>query len=121
MKYIRTIIDTIEMLVCEDADGTIITEKYNELGIKITNKMKSSWIKKQSDNIAELCDKWIVVIDGTPHVMAHECDVIDKIENNKKLGINTVAYGAVWVQLSNGAWRLEPVTEIKEGRELELL
>ena len=111
MKYIRTkdgIYTLIENGLCQtpkDVQNALITGDY-----------------KQADTIEELCDKWIIVENGIPHVLAYECDLLDKINNNKRIGItDSVGYGAIWIKLPNGAYRLEPVAKLNDEGKLKLV
>lgn len=58
MKYIRNEIGRIEELLDETDD--IITVRHPDAwGDDATFKMKKCWMVKQSENIEDLCDKWV--------------------------------------------------------------
>ena len=73
---------------------------------------------KVVSTIEELCDKFIGVEEnGTPHIFAYECDLLDLIHNaERKLGVKVMGYGAIWTDKG-----LIYVAKMNEKGELELL
>ena len=76
-------------------------------------------IIKTADTIEELVDKYLRVFVGKdeemkPYVM------LDK--DDKHFSENeSVVYACIWIQLPNGAYRLEPVAKLNEKGDLKLL
>lgn len=74
---------------------------------------------KFANTIEELVDKYLRVFVGkdkemTPYIMLNKDDKY--FSKNE-----TVVYACIWIQLPNGAYRLEPVAKLNEKGELELL
>ena len=113
MKYIRTK-DIIFELSYEE-NGYLYTIN-GEIGCKPNE------VIAQADTIEELCDKWIIIENGIPHILAYECDLLDKINNNEKAGIiNTIGYGAIWAKGERNEPILKSVAKMNNKGELELL
>ena len=119
MKYIRT------------KDGIYELEKYKEKYhyFKVNGsvyKIQKINECKQADTIKELCDECVIISKYAkkPKIMSfYEAEYfINNYVNKIKSADPIIAiYGAIWVQLPNGAWRLEPVAKTNDKGEMELL
>lgn len=105
MKYIRT------------KDGKIMKHPHPNEEV-FTFRYE---IIKSANTIKELCDKWVIVENGKPHILAYECDLLDKINNNKKLGIETFGFGSIWVKGEHNEPTLRPVAKMNEKGKLDLI
>lgn len=126
MKYIRT------------KDGIYDTTKYGKIvetqyTIKLVPKgyehYKPAWTKmnkqdiiNQADTIKELIDEYVI--------LSKSCKEVKKSLEGFNETIDFILqvleepydiYGAIWIKLPNGAYRLEPVAKINGKGELELL
>lgn len=124
MKYIRTkdgrIYDTIEdeKIRLERNDKTheiifLLLPSTNTLNMPICLNVIA-----QADTIEELCDKFIGVEEnGTPHIFAYECDLLNLIHNTeRRFGTKVTGYGSIWVD-----GNLIKVAKMNSKGELELL
>lgn len=124
MKYIRTTNGIFELIwdIIEKDGKQFIIEKYD--GVTYEEE-----IVKQADTIKELIDELVIY---NPNIN-EKLDRQRFIYQNKWEGLlnpkmayfqkqnNIKVYGCIWVQLSNKAWRLEPVAVVNDKGELELL
>ena len=67
----------------------------------------------EADTIEELCDCYVIIIDGKP--------CLTTIDEWSWYFEEYTLYACIWVTLPNGAPRLEPVAKMNEKGELELL
>lgn len=127
MKYIKNINGKIEELLDETED-IITVRHYNEWDEPVINKMKKSWMVKQSENIEELCDEFRGVWtnyceDGKD---AHEeyhynkeknvfYDDFEELTHKEAIEKFDIFYGAIWFDRGlryvarlndRGAWEL---------------
>lgn len=136
MKYIRTkdgriaeVKENMVVKVCDDATRLVYKEKPY---ICVLNGDDD--IIYQADTIDELCDVLIFykkvyqmfhkkalddlkeIIRSEKRWWEDEDDCERTLQSNKKH-----CYGAIWIELPNGASRLEPVAKMNEEGELKLL
>lgn len=85
-----------------------------------------NWYLKEvkfADTIEELCDEFVLVASyrfRRPKTATElEKELYEMI--NFYTDKDDKIYGAIWVQLPNGAWRLEPVAKVNNKGELELI
>ncbi len=119
-KYIRVEDGIYEFFDTHNGCSNHFGYKYGEYGTALLDEED---IKnyRQVDTIEELCDKWIVVENGRPHVLAYECDLLDKINNNKKDGIETIGFGAIWIKGEHNEPILKPAAKMNAEGGLDLL
>ena len=117
MKYIRT----------KDAIGT---KTIDISGIKWINvKGVSIEVVKESDTIEELCDAYFIEFEHDGKIERYVMNSFRELKDcfiadhcfRQPIRKKCSYYGAIWVCLSNGSSRLEPVAEMNENGELELL
>lgn len=115
MRYIRT------------KDGKIHDSKkcgdlvHTSLGYVTglgTVMIKEKDIVDRSDDLAYLCDRFVGIEEnGTPHIFACECDLLDLIHNmERRFGTKITGYGSIWIDGD-----LIKVAKLNEEGELELL
>ena len=106
-RYIRT---KDKIVVHPHPDAIVFTFKYEIVSV--------------GDTIEELIDEYIVT--GTSVEAVSKLDLFSGEDGGwlKDVGLpehKVKIYGAIWVELPNGAYRLEPVAEMNDKRELKLL
>ena len=94
-------------------------ETYNGFGCKFNNgtiKIHKKDILKQSNNLAELCDEFVIDDKrNNVHYLMNYDDVIDEI-NNGRIYDEDVIYGAIWTDKG-----LIYVAKMNKKGELELI
>lgn len=124
---------TLTQIICDDMDDhvemIVIGEyckchKINPKEIRYERIVLLNEVLKQANSIEELCDKYIV--KGISNYVVSKRDLFRGEEGGwlKDIGLpqhEVEVYGAIWIELDNGAMRLEPVAKMNEKRELELL
>jgi len=89
----------------------------------VIEQFKTYEIIKQADTIEELCDEFILVAPYRFRRPKTATELEKDFEEMKYFYTdkNDTIYGAIWIELDNGAMRLEPVAKMNEKGELELL
>lgn len=126
MKYIRTknnrIIDTTKYYI--ENSNLFKNGAYQEYKKELENAIK------QADTIEELCDEFVVydfknLGKDMGHYIFNLESAVRMFEVQqlypKKYRDKCSICGAIWVQLPNGAWRLEPVAKMNSDGEFELI
>ena len=110
MKYIRTVY----------GDISCITDEQQLKNILRFNK---EYILKATDKIEELGDIWLVNVGDKE--TAHDEFYFTKKETLTNIKfwypIINYLYLMIWIDLENGAKRLEPIAKMDDKGELELL
>ncbi len=128
MKYIRTKDRIIEYnpneIVSNNGVHIFISDDWNKSDYTYYEKD----IVAQADTIKKLIDELVVhnpSNDGEffpkHFVYQNKWETMLKPISDYQKSKGIEIYGAIWVQLPNGAWRLEPVAKVNEKGELELL
>ena len=123
MKYVRTKDGRIHCFLGKNKDefGFYYLDTNKEDKYRCDNNYYRDC--KEADTIEELCDEFILVAPyrfrrpKTATELEKDFEEMKYFYTNK----NDTIYGAIWIELDNGAMRLEPVAKMNEKRELELL
>lgn len=125
MKYIRTKDGVFERMFPNEEQRISFDHKTIEPAYFTT---KYEWVAKRevikkANTIKELLDEFVCIgsAEYQKYIKHSLKEALQKKEWLKRGGYDCNIYGAIWVQLPNGAWRLEPFAKVNEKGELELI
>lgn len=125
MKYIRTKNEIYEVdrliVIKNDISNKVKAGKYYETNGYIYTLIPDSDIKKQSDTIKELCDRYVGVSNNKPMIIKYEFgEYYDEYNGaytkEELLAMYDAIYGAIWTDKG-----LIYVAKMNEKGELELI